>query len=148
MDKYITYNSTSELHRELTNILLISVEDSGNFYCYCGEEFGTCGICGLAYFLLDPNHENKIEGQSPRTFLAKNYNNREKLEFLASKMAFYYDKIEKDNKESLEFYQKEYSWSLKVYSTGETLNVDLDESIENEILHAENGDVDEYGIYS
>ena len=148
MDKYITYNSTSELHRELTNILLISIEDNGSFYCYCGEEFGTCGICVLAYFLLDPNHQNQIDRHSPRKFLAKNHNNREKLEFLASKMFFYFDKIEKDNKESLEFYQKEYSWSLRDYSTGETLSVDLDESIENEILRAENDDVDEYGIYS
>ena len=144
MNKYITYNTTTELHRQLTNILLISIEDCSNFYCYCGEEFGTCGICSLAIFLLDPNHQNRIDGESPRTFLAKNYNNREKLEFLASKMAFYFDKIEKDKKDSLEFFKKEYSWSLKVYSSGETLHIDLDQAIENELIDVQKEENDIY----
>ena len=149
MDKYITYNSTTELHRELTNILLLSIEEDSYFYCYCGEENGECGICSLAIFLVDVNHQNEIEGLSPRKFLAKNHNNKEKLELFASKIVCFFDKIEKENKTSLEFFQKDYSWSLKVYSTGETLTVDLQDSIDNEILHAENDvDDDDYGIYS
>ena len=136
MDKYINYNSTSELHRELTNILLLSIEETGNFYCYCGEEFGTCGICALAFFFTDPNHEHRIDGHSPRKFLAKNYNNREKLDFFASKVVSFFDKIERENKFALEFFWREYSWSLKVYSTGETLSIDLNQSIENELLNA------------
>ena len=148
MDKYITYNTTTELHRELTNILLLSIEENSYFYCYCGEENGECGICSLAIFLVDVNHENKIEGLSPRKFLAKNHNNREKLELFASKIVCFFDKMEKESKISLEFFKREYSWSLKVYSTGETLSVDLDDSIDNEILRAENDDIDNYGIYS
>ena len=136
MDKYINYNSTSELHRELTNIFLLSIEESGNFYCYCGKEFGTCGICALAIFFTDPNHEHQIDGHPPRKFLAKNYNNREKLDFFASKVVDFFDKIEKENKVALEFFWKEYSWSLKVYSTGETLSINLDEAIENELINA------------
>ena len=31
MDKYITYNTTSELHRELSNILLLCLENSSRF---------------------------------------------------------------------------------------------------------------------
>ena len=62
---------------------------------------------------------------------------------------FFFDKIEQESKISLEFFQREYSWSLKVYSTGETLTVDLQDSIDNEILRAENDDYDDdYGIYS
>ena len=146
MDKYITYNSTSELHKELTNILLLSLENDVNFYCYCGEEFGTCGICALAYFLADPNHENKIENLTARKFLAKNYNKREKLELFASKIVVFFDNIKKDCEESLQFFQKDYSWSLKVYSTGETLSIDLNEAVENEILREQNDD--DYGFYS
>ena len=147
MDKYITYNSTSELHKELTNILLLSIEDNaGCYYCYCGEEFGTCGICSLSYFLLDPNQENLIEGIKPRKFLAKNYNKRDKLELIASKILVFLEKIEKENKECLDFLNKRYSWSLKVYSTGETLSTDLDEAVENEILDAQDYD-DKYNFY-
>ena len=52
MDKYITYNSTSELHRELTNIVLLCIEDSNSYYyCYSGEEFGDCALCKLIEFL-------------------------------------------------------------------------------------------------
>ena len=146
MDKYITYNTTTELHRELTNILLLSIEEDSYFYCYCGEENGECGICSLAIFLVDVHNQNKIDGLSPRKFLAKNHNNKEKLELFASKIFCFFDKIDKENKTSLEFFQRNYSWSLKVYSTGETLTVDLQDSIDNEILQAENDD--DYGIYS
>lgn len=149
MDKYITYNTTIELHRELTNILLLSIEEDFYFYCYCGEKNGECGICSLAIFLVDQNHNNRIDGLSPRKFLAKNHNNKEKLKLFASKIVCFFDKMEKENKISLEFFKREYSWSLKVYSTGETLSVDLDDSINNEILRAESDDTDDnYGIYS
>ena len=149
MDKYITYNTTTELHRELTNILLLSIEEDFYFYCYCGEENGECGICSLANFLVDLHHQNKIEGLSPRKFLAINHNNKEKLELFASKIVCFFDKIEKENKISLEFFQKDYCWSLKDYSTGETSIVDLQNSVDNEILLAKNiVDDDNYGIYS
>ena len=90
MEKYITYNTTTELHRELTNIVLLSIEEDSYFYCYCGEENGECGICSLAIFLVDPHHQNEIEGLSPRKFLAKNHNNREKLELFASKIRVFF----------------------------------------------------------
>lgn len=135
MDKYIHYNSTTELHRELTNILLLSVEESSSiYYCYCGEEFGTCALCQLTYFFADPYEENTMDGLSPRKFLAKNYNKRQKLEEFSAKILPFFEKIEKDNVMSLEFFKNEYSWSLKQYSTGKTLYLTLDEVIENEIL--------------
>ena len=149
MDKYIIYNNTKQLHRELTNILLISIEETGDSYCYCSEENGTCGICALGIFLTDPHEKNKIDGCSPRKFLVINRNNREKLELFAEKIVVFFDKIQEENCDSLGFFEKEYSWSLKVYSTGENLYVDLDQSIENEILRYENDDdADKFGIYS
>lgn len=148
MDKYITYNSTSEFHKELTNILLLVTDNDVNFYCYCGEEFGTCGLCALAFYLVDPNHENQIENQSPRNFLAKNYNKSEKLELFASKIVVFFDKIKKDNEGTLDFFKREYSWSLRVFSTGETLSVNLDDAVNNEILRGQNDVEDDYGIYS
>ena len=41
MDKFIKYNSKSELHRELTNILLLATEDSNDFYCFCDKFYET-----------------------------------------------------------------------------------------------------------
>lgn len=134
MDKYITYNSNSELHRELTNILLLSIECDSIFYCYCGEEFGNCGLCQLAYFCADPFEENFMDGLSPRKFLSKNYNKRQKLEEFSLKILPFFEKIEKDNAPSLDFFKKEYSWSLKDKSRGSTHFLDLDQVIENEIL--------------
>ena len=54
MDKYITYNSASDLHKELTNILLLCIEDASTYdwYCYCGEEFGDCDLCNLIVFYM------------------------------------------------------------------------------------------------
>ena len=36
---FLKFESTSELHKELTNILLLATEDSNFFYCYCVKEF-------------------------------------------------------------------------------------------------------------
>ena len=147
MDKYIIYNSTKQFYRELTNIVLISIEETGDCYCYCGEENGTCGICGLGIFLVDAHNQNKIEGLSARKFLVKNRENKEKLQIFADKIVVFFDKIQDERPESLEFFEKEYSRSLKVYSTGETLYLDLDSCIENEILHYDN-ETYEYDFYS
>ena len=87
MDKYIKYNSTSELHTELTNrVLLCLEEDNSYFYCYCVEEFGDCDLCDLITFLVDVYDENLMDRLSPRKFLQKNYKNRQKLEEFSLKI--------------------------------------------------------------
>ena len=93
MDKYIKYNSTSELHTELTNIVLLCLEeDNSYFYCYCGEQFGDCHLCDLITFLVDVYDENLMDGLSPRKFLQKNYNNRQKLEEFSLKILPFFGK--------------------------------------------------------
>ena len=139
MDKYITYNSTSELHRELTNILLLCLEDISSFYyCYCGEEFGDCGLCALIEFFADVEEKNEMEGLSPRKFLAKNYNKRLKLEEFSLKILPFFEKMEKDHDPSLDFLNKRYSWSCKDRANGTTHDLTLEEVIENEILDYSN----------
>ena len=147
MDKYIIYNDTKQFYRELTNIVLISIEETGDCYCYCGVEIGTCGICELGIFLTDPHDKNKFEGLHARKFHVKNRENREKLEVFAEKIVVFFDKIQDERPESLEFFEKEYRWSLKVYSTGETLSCDLDSCIDNEILRYDD-DTYEHDFYS
>ena len=135
MDKYITYNSTSELHRELTNIVLLCIEDSNSFYyCYCGEEFGDCGLCKLTEFLVDIDEENLMDGLSPRRFLAKNYNERSKLEEFSLKILPFFEKMKIDNDPSLDFLKKKYHWSSRDRRTGIYHDLSLEEVIENEIL--------------
>ena len=137
MDKYINYNSTSELHRELTNIVLLCLEDNSSFYyCYCGEQFGDCGLCKLIYFFADIENENLMEGLSPRKFLAKNYNKRTKLEQFAAKILPFFEKMEKDNDLSLDFFKKIYHWSSRDKVHGTTHSLTLEEVIENEIIDA------------
>ena len=110
MDKYITYNSTSELHRELSNILLFCLEDNNSFYyCYCGEEFGDCGLCNLIFFFADVDEKNVMDGLSPRRFLARNYNKRMKLEEFSLKILPFFEKMKKDNDPSLDFFKKKIS---------------------------------------
>ena len=135
MDKYITYNSTSELHRELTNIVLLCIEDNNSlYYCYCGEEFGDCGLCKLTEFLVDIEEKNLMDGFSPRRFLAKNYNKRSKLEEFALKILPFFEKMKKDCDPSLDFFEKKYYWSSRDRRTGTYHDLSLEEVIENEIL--------------
>ena len=141
MDKYITYNSTSELHRELTNILLLCLEDNNSlYYCYCGEEFGDCGLCNLTSFLADIEEKNLMDSLSPRRFLARNYNKRMKLEEFSLKILPFFEKMEKDCDPCLDFFERKYHWSCKDRLHGTTHDLTLEEVIENEILEELNAE--------
>ena len=138
MDKYIKYDSTSELHRELTNIVLLCLEDINSFfYCYCGEEFD-CRLCDLIMFFANVDDENLIDGLSPRKFLAKNYNNRGKLEEFSLKILPFFQKMEMNHYPSLDFFKKRYHWSSRDRVHGTTHSLTLEEVIENEILDEKN----------
>ena len=136
MDKFITYNSTSELHRELTNIVLLCMEDSNSYYyCYSGEEFGDCNLCKLIDFLFDIEKKNLMDGLSPRSFLARNYNNRSKLEEFSLKILPFFEKMKNDFEPALDFLKKKYHWSSRDRRTGTYYDLSLEEVIENEILN-------------
>ena len=137
MDKFITYNSTSELHRELTNIVLLCMEDNDScYYCYSGEEFGDCGLCKLIDFLFDIENKNLMDGLSPRNFLAINHNNRSKLEEFSLKILPFFEKMKEDFPPALDFFKKKYHWTSRDRITGKFHDITFEEAIENEILSA------------
>ena len=133
MDKFIKYNSKSELHRELTNILLLTTEDSNEYYCFCDkfrETKSKCDLCPLCEFLFDDN--NLMDGLLPKKFLQLNYNNRLKLEEFADKILPFFKRIQLNDARALVFFNKEYQWSIKDYSNGEMYTLSLDEIIESD----------------
>ena len=137
MDKFITYNSTSELHRELTNIVLLCMEDNDScYYCYSGEEFGDCGLCKLIDFLFDIENKNLMDGLSPRNFLAINHNNRSKLEEFSLKILPFFEKMKEDFPPALDFFKKKYHQTSRDRITGKFHDITFEEAIENEILSA------------
>ena len=70
MNKYFEkYESTAELHRELTNILLLATEESNFNYCYCDkftDKITKCGLCSLSNFLFHNN--NLMDSLPPNKF--------------------------------------------------------------------------------
>lgn len=140
MDKYIKYDSTSELHTELTNILLLCLEDnSTDYYCDCGEEKGDCELCKLIEFLAQIDDSNLIDGLRFREFLQVNYNNREKLEEFSVLILPFFQKMELNQKDALEFFQRsKYTWSTCHSETGIYHSLTLEEFIESdkELLRA------------
>ena len=133
MDRYIKYDTTAELHKELTNIILLCLEEiSSYFYCYCGEKFGDCDLCNLIEFLANTDDENLMDGLSPRKFLQKNYNNRDKLEEFSLKILPFFQKMEMNKEECLDFFKKRYHWSMKDRLHGTTHSLTFEEVIENE----------------
>ena len=133
MDRFIEYDTTAELHKELTNITLFClVEISSYFYCYCGEEFGECDLCKLIEFLANINDENLMDGVSPRKFLQINYNNREKLEEFSLKILPFFQKMEMNNENCLDFFHKRYRRSMVNSFHKISYYLTLEEIIENE----------------
>ena len=133
MEKFINYNTTSELHKELTNIVLLCLEESSSYYyCYCNEETGDCDLCDLIEFLANIDDENLMDGFPPRKFLQLNYNKRDKLEEFSSKILAFFQKIEMNNERCLDFFKKRYHWSVKDIRNGTSHSLTLEEVIENE----------------
>ena len=140
MEKYISYNSTSDLHKELTNIMLLCTERSKilDQFCYCNEEIGDCGLCQLIEFCYDPLDENKIDGLSPENSLKVNFNNRSKLEEFATKILPFFKSIELNNSKAIDLLkEKRYSWSMRDFS-GENHSLTLEDVIEGDKQLAEN----------
>ena len=81
---FLKFESTSELHKELTNIFLLATEDSNLFYCYREKGGRKCDLCDLCYYLFHNN--NLMEVLPPKKFLQLNYDKREKLEEFADKI--------------------------------------------------------------
>ena len=134
MEEFIKYNTTVELHRELTNITLLCLDtDESYFYCYCNEEIGDCDLCGLIEFLANPFDENFMDGLYPREFLKRNYNNRNKLEEFSFGILPFFQKMKMNQEKCLEFFKQRYHWSMKDRIHGTTHSMTLEEVIENDI---------------
>ena len=125
------FESTSELHKELTNILLLATEDSNFFYFFCVKDAGReCDLCALCHFLFDDN--NLMEGLPPRKFLQLNYANRDKLDKFTDKTFPFFERMEQFDKRSLDFFNREYEWCLKDYFTATYHIMTLAEIIESD----------------
>ena len=74
-----------------------------------------------------------MDGLSPKKFLQLNYNNRLKLEEFANKILPFFKRIQLNDACALEFFHKEYEWSLKDYSEGKTFVMTLDQIIESDV---------------
>ena len=143
MDKFIKYTSTTELHTELTNILLLCTEDSPDFYyCYCKKVQKEkhyekveprCDLCRLIEFLYDIEDKNLMDGLLPKKFLQLNYNNRSKLERFCDEILPFFEGIKLNEPEALDFLKKRYTWSMRNFSSGERCSLTLEEVIENDI---------------
>ena len=87
-DVFFKYKDTCSIHKELTNILLLCMEESNYYYCYCdSEKRTTCSLCDLCQFLSDKN--NKIENLSCKKFLQLNYAKREKLDMFINLISLF-----------------------------------------------------------
>lgn len=85
-----------------------------------------CALCELCSFLFGT--DKKIDGLSPKKFLQKNYN-RELLEKIFNLIYPFFKKMNSEDKRSIEFFGKDYCWSLKNYQEGTYSTMTLDEII-------------------
>ena len=132
IEEFLKFN-TAKLHRELTNILLIATEESNYHYCYC-RQTNKCALCQLCSFLED----QKIDGLPPKKFLQKFYNDRVKLEKFLNIISPFFKKMYSEDERSVEFFDKEYAWSLRNYQEGTYSTMTLDEIIDSDKIFVRN----------
>ena len=127
---------TAKLHRELTNILLIATEESNYHYCYCRQtnKYSLCQLCSFLYGTKD----QKIDGLPPKKFLQKFYNDRVKLEKFLNIISPFFKKMYSEGERSVEFFDKEYVWSLRNYQEGTYSTMTLDKIIDSDKIFVRN----------
>ena len=121
---------TAKLHRELTNILLTATEESNYHYCYC-RQTNICSLCQLFSFLYGTK-DQKIDDLPSKKFLQKFYNDRVRLQKFLNIISPFFEKMYSQDKRSVEFFDKEYSWSLRNYQEGTYSTMTLDEIIDSD----------------
>ena len=126
---FLKIESTSKLHKELTNILLIAINESSYFYCYYNER-RKCDLCDLCDYRY--GNENLMEGLTPKKFLQLKYAKREKLEDFVDRIFPFFVRMEYFDKRLLDFFNKEYVWSCKNYNDGTYSTLTLTEIIDND----------------
>ena len=127
---------TAKLHRELANILLIATEESNYHYCYC-RQTNKCSLCQLCSFLYGTK-DQKIDGLPLKKYLQKFYNDRVKLEKFLNIISPFFKKMYSEDEFLVEFYEKEYVWSLRNYQEGTYLTMTLDEIIDSDKIFVRN----------
>ena len=108
-ENFMKFSLTNDLHRELINILLISLNSSNYFYCYC-QNGKKCDLCDLVHFLC--SKENLIDGLLPEKFLKLHYSSREKLNLLCDRIFPFFARMDQNFSYALDFFNKEYEWVL------------------------------------
>ena len=129
-ENFLKFDSTHKLHFELTNIMLISLESSNFFYCYCKNDGNQCDLCNLVCFLCSTTI--LIDGLPPAKFLKLYHSSREKLESFRDRIFPFFEKIDRDCKFALGFFNKEYEWVYKDVQRGKYLTMTLTEIIDSD----------------
>ena len=126
-DVFAKYNTAKSLHKELMNILLLCTNESNYYYCYCDKEKQPkCTLCKFCEYFPDA----KIENTPIKNFLGKNYNEKDQLNKVVNLIKPFFDKVQSEDKGSLQFFNKEYYWHSRDIATGTITFVSLDEIID------------------
>ena len=127
-DIFKKYETARSLHRELTNILLLCINESNYYYCYCdNEKHINCTLCQFCEYFPDV----KIENLSCEKFLQLNYNKKDKLDMVVYLILPFFDRLKSEKEDAIQFFYKEYYWHSRDIATGEIKYVSLDQIIEN-----------------
>ena len=132
---FLKFDSTSGLHKELTNIVLIATEECNGNYCFCNQTVfccffvRKCALCNLCNKLY--REDDFMDCLSARKFL-QNYDNREKFEKFVDLIWPFFKKMYYLDKRLLDFFDKEYVWSMRNYREGTFSRMTLTEIIDSD----------------
>ena len=125
-DIFSKYNTARSLHKELTNILLLCMNDSNYYYCYCDGN-KRCSLCEFCDYFPDV----KIKNMSCEKFLQVNHNKKDKLDMVVKLIKPFFNRVKTEKKDAVEFFYKEYYWYRRNICNGDIDYVTLDEIVES-----------------
>ena len=143
----LKFDNVEQLHFELTNIVYIAREKDESWYCFCDEITCCCfkrKKCTLCLFCKEIFKKDLIDNIEARQFLLRNRENIERLREFVDLIQPFFQKMVILNKESLQFFNDEYRWSVRNYQEGTTSSLTMKEIIKSKIELVELNGIDRY----
>ena len=131
---FIKYENAKQLFKELYNVCQLFKETGHWYYCYCRQLRTQTIKCTLCKF------DDAFDDKSYEKFLLTHRKDQEKLQQIVDVYWNFIQKIQKEDRSALDFFNKEYVWTFRDYRQGIDMRSTLDEVIEhNEELITSNG---------
>ena len=121
-EEFIKFNNARELFKELYNVCMLFKNSDHWYYCNCQKLKSKCALCQF---------DNKFDDKNLEKYMVKYRHDVEKLQDVVTIYWTSVRKVQKEDPDTLDFFNKEYIWSHRDHRHCRYLSCDLEQIIQS-----------------